>query len=140
MNGLLQFLFLSKVGVENSKSKKKMMMSRPCMACEVKDTMPDINKKKEEYKMAFKAGVPNTKKAASPTGSDGPSKPLNIPKPKTPFAKKSYSIATLVPPFSLWSGTAGMDYPEHWRLASVYQHSYKPIDTRKKPLIQSVYQ
>ncbi|XP_030760979.1 uncharacterized protein LOC115886077 isoform X2 [Sitophilus oryzae] len=31
------------------------------------------------------------------------------------------------------------DYPEHWRLATVYQHSYKPINLRKRNLLQTVY-
>ncbi|XP_023014706.2 uncharacterized protein [Leptinotarsa decemlineata] len=31
------------------------------------------------------------------------------------------------------------DYPEHWRLATVYQHSYKPIQYRKRPMLQTVF-
>ncbi|CAH1111523.1 unnamed protein product [Psylliodes chrysocephalus] len=31
------------------------------------------------------------------------------------------------------------DYPEHWRLATVYQHSYKPMYARKRPLMQTVF-
>ncbi|KAL1455135.1 hypothetical protein WDU94_009251 [Cyamophila willieti] len=62
------------------------------------------------------------------------------PKLKNHHVKKSYSIPTLLPPFTLWPGTTGQDYPEHWRLASVYQHSYKPIEMRKKNLMQCIYQ
>ncbi|XP_065348000.1 uncharacterized protein LOC135944756 [Cloeon dipterum] len=64
-----------------------------------------------------------------------------VPKPKMPFSKRSYSIGTLAPPFSLWpDGTKRQDYPDHWRLASVYQHSFKPIHLRKKPLLASIFQ
>lgn len=115
----------------------KMMFSRPCMACEVKGSSSGSDgsrRPKSEYKMAFKAGQPGNFNGRPVTAK------VSVPKPKTPFAKRSYSIGTLIPPFSLWQGTAGMEYPEHWRLASVYQHSYKPVETRKKPLIQSVYQ
>ncbi|XP_044757635.1 uncharacterized protein LOC123315826 isoform X2 [Coccinella septempunctata] len=31
------------------------------------------------------------------------------------------------------------DYPEHWRLATVYQHSYKPIKNRKCTLLSTVF-
>ncbi|XP_059484250.1 putative uncharacterized protein ENSP00000383309 [Neocloeon triangulifer] len=64
-----------------------------------------------------------------------------VPKPKMPFSKRSYSIGTLAPPFSLWpDGTKRQDYPDHWRLASVYQHSYKPVHLRKKTLLASIFQ
>lgn len=62
------------------------------------------------------------------------------PKLKNHHVKKNYSIPTLMPPFTMWPGTTGQDYPEHWRLASVYQHSYKPIEMRKRNLLQCIYQ
>ncbi|XP_045468965.1 uncharacterized protein LOC123676792 isoform X2 [Harmonia axyridis] len=31
------------------------------------------------------------------------------------------------------------EYPEHWRLATVYQHSYKPIKNRKCTLLSTVF-
>lgn len=67
-------------------------------------------------------------------------KTFSPPKLKNHYIKKSYSIPTLLPPFTLWPGTTGQDYPEHWRLASVYQHSYKPIEMRKRNLLQCIYQ
>ncbi|BET03450.1 Hypothetical protein NTJ_16268 [Nesidiocoris tenuis] len=135
---------LTTAGAENLKSKQKMMFSRPCMACETKDHKESTCDKrpKSDYKMAFKAGIPNSNNSnkSDSTGSrPHTAKPLSIPKPRTPYAKRSYSINTLAPPFALWPGTTGMDYPEHWRLASVYQHSYKPVELRKRPLLQSVY-
>ncbi|CAO1381196.1 unnamed protein product [Diamesa hyperborea] len=50
-----------------------------------------------------------------------------IPRPKQPYKKKNYHIDSLAPPFSSWTGLAGQsEYPNHWRLASIYQHAYKP--------------
>ncbi|KAF7397379.1 hypothetical protein HZH68_008601 [Vespula germanica] len=50
---------------------------------------------------------------------------IDVPRPKTPFAKRSFSIETLSPPFSIVNGCRDTDYPEHWRLMTVYQQSYK---------------
>ncbi|XP_072158731.1 uncharacterized protein [Bemisia tabaci] len=119
----------------------KLLNARPCMACSNKSSSGSNNSQsKPEYKMAFKAGKPNGFNGNGNAQRLNNEHKLHIPKPKTPFAKRSYSIGTLVPPFSLWPGTTGQDYPEHWRLASVYQHSYKPIQTRRKPFLRSVYQ
>lgn len=109
---------------------------------------------KDEYKTAFKAGIPNSNSSGTCTSfdsgidcsSNSNSAPcikaaLKIPKPRNPFAKKNYSISTLNPPFSCFKGGAGQGgYPEHWRLASVYQHAYKPVENRKRPLLQTVFQ
>lgn len=63
-----------------------------------------------------------------------------IPRPKQPYKKKNYHIDSLAPPFSSWTGLAGQsEYPNHWRLASIYQHAYKPVETRKRPFLQSIY-
>ncbi|XP_076274320.1 uncharacterized protein LOC143205121 [Rhynchophorus ferrugineus] len=74
----------------------KKIGKRLCVACELKK-VPEERKRNTEYKMAFKAGVPQ---------------------------KYNYKRE---------------DYPEHWRLATVYQHSYKPINLRKRNLLQTVY-
>lgn len=50
---------------------------------------------------------------------------IDVPRPRTPFAKRSFSIETLSPPFSIVNGSRDTDYPEHWRLMTVYQQSYK---------------
>ncbi|CAH1389521.1 unnamed protein product [Nezara viridula] len=128
-------------GNANKSCKDKMHFSRPCMACETKTPLGiSTRQPRSEYKMAFKAGNPNSR-SSSHNGSQTSqtTKPIAVPKPKTPFARKSYSINTLAPPFSLWPGTMGMDYPEHWRLASIYQQSYKPIESRKNPMIKGIY-
>lgn len=103
-----------------------------CTACEKGEAPPLLPP--APYKMAFKAGSPeacNTVRAPPPS--------VKVPKPRAPFARRSYSIDTLAPPFSVWSGSQ-QGYPEHWRLASVYQHSFKPLEARRKPLLASVYQ
>jgi hypothetical protein len=123
------------------KPAKRLLGARPCVACELKQPSP-LYRPRSEYKMAFKAGKPNNvfdsiDKTRPQTAA---AKQMCVPKPRVPFAKRSYSIDTLTPPFSLWPGHMGQGYPEHWRLASVYQHAYKPMEARKKPLLASVYQ
>lgn len=108
---------------------------KTCLKCYEK--LPPENKQKEEYKLAFKAGNPNSVNSVS--GSTD-SKGVKMPKMRHPYTKKSYSIPTLAPPFSIWREANASGYPEHWRLASVYQHAYKPPEQRRKPLIESVYQ
>lgn len=69
-----------------------------------------------------------------------PTKVLHVPKPRHPYSKKNYNIDTLVPPFTCYKGGAGQGgYPEHWRLATIYQHSYKPIEQRKASLMETVF-
>uniref|UniRef100_A0A336LLE6 CSON010692 protein n=1 Tax=Culicoides sonorensis TaxID=179676 RepID=A0A336LLE6_CULSO len=123
--------------------------------CQQENNVPYLKElKREEYKTAFKAGIPKSNSSGTCTSfdsgidmdSNSSSIPciktaLKIPKPRNPFAKKNYSISTLNPPFACFKGGAGQGgYPEHWRLASVYQHAYKPIEYRKKPLLQTVFQ
>ncbi|XP_023725262.1 uncharacterized protein LOC111874200 [Cryptotermes secundus] len=123
------------------KPAKRLLGARPCMACELKQLPPQY-RPRSEYKMAFKAGKPSNSfdsgRACRP--QTAAAKQVHVPKPRAPFAKRSYSIDTLRPPFSLWPGHMGQGYPEHWRLASVYQHAYKPVEARRKPLLASVYQ
>ncbi|KAK5643552.1 hypothetical protein RI129_007397 [Pyrocoelia pectoralis] len=76
----------------NKKTKKK----RLCVACEMKNVNIKDSKPKTDFKMAFKAGIP----------------------------QKNFKR---------------QDYPEHWRLATIYQHSYKPIQARKRPLLATVF-
>ncbi|CAH0686137.1 unnamed protein product [Spodoptera exigua] len=107
-----------------------------CVSCNGTKLVQDT-KQKEDYKFAFKAGNPNS--VQSVTGSTD-SKGVKMPKMRHPYSKKSYTIPTLAPPFSIWRDANATGYPEHWRLASVYQHAYKPPEQRRKPLIDSVYQ
>lgn len=48
-----------------------------------------------------------------------------VPRPRTPYAKRNFCIDSLTPPFSIVEGSRDADYPEHWRLMSVYQQSYR---------------
>ncbi|XP_051160939.1 uncharacterized protein LOC127281324 [Leptopilina boulardi] len=56
---------------------------------------------------------------------NGLSTKFPVPRPRTPFARRSFCIDTLTPPFSIVQGCRDADYPEHWRLTSVYQQSYR---------------
>lgn len=87
------------------------------------------------------SSLEHTSKCSSGSASQFSTKVIRIPKPRHPYAKKNYTINTLAPPFQCWRGGAGQGgYPEHWRLASVYQHAYKPPEQRKRPLLATVYQ
>lgn len=94
----------------------------------------------------FKAGLPRNSNSfdsgcSSMSDLNQPKQQVRVPKPRDPYAPKNYNINTLAPPFACWKGGSGQGgYPEHWRLASVYQHAYKPIDQRRRPLMQTVYQ
>lgn len=118
---------------------------RPCLACDDPNVAAVSNSKRddecEHYKMAFKAGVPVSTPVRQRTVAAGkPAKHLKVPKPKTTNSdKKKYVIGTLLPPFSMWPGTTARDYPEHWRLTSVYRQAFKPLELRKQPLLQTIY-
>lgn len=108
------------------------------MACELKNvSLKDERPKKDEFKMAFKAGVPQ-KYVSNTSCYKNARFNFNVPKPKDPYSNKNYAICSLAPPFSLQKDKR-QDYPEHWRLATVYQHSYKPIHARKRPLLATVF-
>ncbi|XP_055389815.1 uncharacterized protein LOC129618824 [Condylostylus longicornis] len=104
---------------------------------------------KAEYKKAFKAGAPKRDVTGGISSDSGCStmsscstgtKILVVPKPRNPYMRKKYDISTLVPPFKSYKGGAGQGgYPEHWRLASVYQHSYKPIEQRKCMFMDTIF-
>lgn len=117
--------------------KKNRPNSRLCVACELKNVEIKDKRPKSEFKMAFKAGVPQKSRVSNESLAGF--KLSRIPKPKVPYRERKYEINSLAPPFSLQNGRRD-DYPEHWRLASVYQHSYKPVHTRKRPLLETVYQ
>ncbi|CAH2090310.1 unnamed protein product [Euphydryas editha] len=120
---------------KNSETSNAKAKHKHCYSCNGAKITQD-KKEKNDYKFAFKAGNPNS--VQSNTSND--SKELKIPKMRHPYTKKSYTIPTLAPPFSIWRDANATGYPEHWRLASVYQHAYKPPEQRRKPLIDSVYQ
>ncbi|CAG9860135.1 unnamed protein product [Phyllotreta striolata] len=122
---------LSECGGKYCKKYAKMGC-KSCVACEMKDIRPVEKRPKSEYKMAFKAGVPQQKTVSKPSCN------LKVPKPKVPYMVKNYVIDSLGGPFCLQKKKRD-DYPEHWRLATVYQHSYKPIYARKRPLMHTVF-
>ncbi|KAJ8674392.1 hypothetical protein QAD02_005654 [Eretmocerus hayati] len=50
---------------------------------------------------------------------------VRVPRPRTPYARRGFCIDSLAPPFSVVQGCRDADYPEHWRLTSVYRQSYR---------------
>nr|XP_022914509.1 uncharacterized protein LOC111424996 isoform X1 [Onthophagus taurus] len=111
---------------------------RLCVACELKNIKPNYTKK-TEFKMAFKAGVPNNNKInVSVTNKEKKLKIFQVKRPPDPYKKTGYTITSLAPPFSFQTGKRH-EYPDHWRLASVYQHSYKPVHARKRSLLATVF-
>ena len=97
---------------------------------------------------AFKAGAPISNPSGTCSSFDSgisvssphkvEKKKLYIPKPRNPYTKKNYVIDTLAPPFALLKEGSG--YPDYWRLVSVYQSAYKPLEKRQYPLLKTVYQ
>lgn len=67
-------------------------------------------------------------------------KVIYVPRPKQPYKKKNYQIDSLAPPFSSWTGR-GDEFPNHLRLASIYQQAYKPkqVESRKRRFLQSIH-
>ncbi|KPJ06550.1 hypothetical protein RR48_14289 [Papilio machaon] len=120
---------------KHSKDPSNNVKHKHCFSCNGVKILQEP-KQKEDYKFAFKAGNPNSVQSVSSSDS----KNIKMPKMRHPYTKKSYTIPTLAPPFSIWRDANATGYPEHWRLASVYQHAYKPPEQRRKPLINSVYQ
>nr|CAH7760877.1 unnamed protein product [Callosobruchus chinensis] len=116
----------------NCRKKQRMLFNKYCMACELKKNPLKDTRPKADYKMAFKAGVPQ--KTVSRSWYY-----LKIPRPRNPYAVRSYTIDSLAPPFSFQKACNREEYPEQFRLATVYQHSYKPIVARKRPLMQTVF-
>lgn len=119
-----------------NKKSKAFHNTRLCMACEIKKMKIQDSQRKPEYKMAFKAGVPQQPRIVSTSAKA--TFLLRVPKQKDPYRKKNYNINSLAAPFSLQKDKR-QDYPEHWRLATIYQHSYKPIHSRKRPLLASIF-
>lgn len=124
--------------------------SRPIRLCEqnihklnqqMEKMGPKIVKIPKSHSSGFCSSLDHTSNGSASTASEFTTKVFKIPKPRQPYAKKNYTIDTLAPPFACWKGGAGQGgYPEHWRLSSVYQHAYKPIDQRKRPLLATVFQ
>lgn len=122
---------------KNSDLANNNVKHKTCLSCNGTKIV-QVSKQKEDYKFAFKAGNPNSVTGSNNSSTD--SKGIKIPKMRHPYTKKNYTIPTLAPPFSIWRDANATGYPEHWRLASVYQHAYKPPEQRRKPLIASVFQ
>ncbi|XP_017891942.1 uncharacterized protein LOC108632119 [Ceratina calcarata] len=106
-------------------SKKSEMKEQPrrapfrkCIACGTKNMGDDPRLIKSAVGLALGTEKPGNIQ-------DKGANKMMVPKPRTPFAKRSFCIDTLAPPFNVVNKTRDADFPEHWRLMSVYQQSYK---------------
>lgn len=105
----------------------KKLGGRLCVACELKKAPKDNGNQNKCLEDKQTSGVPQQKYVS------------RMPKIKRPYRPLKYWIDSLAPPFSFQKHRGRDDYPEHWRLTTVYQHSYKPIQFRKRSLLQTVY-
>lgn len=101
--------------------------SRRCVACMEK------NIKRDDPRLIKSAvGLALGQERESTTRRNGlPPAKMMVPRPRTPFARRSFCIDTLTPPFSVVNGCRDADYPEHWRLMSIYQQSYRHPQRRQ---------
>lgn len=104
----------------------KKLGGRLCVACELKKA-PKNNDKQNKCHEEKPSGLSQQKYVS------------RMPKIKRPYRPLKYWINSLAPPFSFQKHRGRDDYPEHWRLTTVYQHSYKPMQLRKRSLLQTVY-
>ncbi|CAD1477315.1 unnamed protein product [Heterotrigona itama] len=93
---------------------------RKCVACKsrTRNTREDPRLIKSAVGLALGTEKPGT-------GHQRGESKATISKPKSPSTRKSFCIDTLTPPFSVANGCRDAGFPEHWRLMSVYQQSYR---------------
>ncbi|KYN15235.1 hypothetical protein ALC57_12533 [Trachymyrmex cornetzi] len=113
---------------------------RKCMACRGGEMEAELERRKKDPRLirsavGFALGI--EEKRGPTTGDDVtrrnglPPMKMTVPRPRTPFARRTFCIDTLAPPFSVVNGCRDADYPEHWRLMSVYQQSYRNPQKRR---------
>ncbi|EZA51459.1 hypothetical protein X777_09728, partial [Ooceraea biroi] len=113
---------------------------RRCAACGGSESKATLERKgkKDPRLIRSAVGVALGLEHRSRTGDDeepcrnehSPTR-MTVPRPRTPFARRTFCIDTLAPPFSIIDGYRDTDYPEHWRLMTVYQQSYKYPQQRR---------
>lgn len=112
---------------------------RKCAACRDDKTEAELERRRRDPRLIRSAvGVAlGLEEKRWPTSDDVahrnglPPMKMTVPRPRTPFARRAFCIDTLAPPFSVMKGCRDADYPEHWRLMSVYQQSYRNPQKRK---------
>lgn len=113
---------------------------RKCAACRDGEMKRDFERRREDPRLIRSAvGVAlGLEEKRWPTLDEDvarknglPPMKMTVPRPRTPFARRAFCIDTLAPPFSVVNGCRDADYPEHWRLMSVYQQSYRNPQKRR---------
>ncbi|XP_029176924.1 uncharacterized protein LOC114945013 [Nylanderia fulva] len=133
---------LSRSGKLARSSSVPRITERKCAACRGESEAEAERRKRSQEDprlirsaVGFALGLEQRCRAA--TGEDGarrnglPPARTTVPRPRTPFARRAFCIDTLTPPFSVVNGCRDADYPEHWRLMSVYQQSYRNPQKRR---------
>lgn len=99
---------------------------RNCTACQLRRKDEEKEARKHRQRLALHSAAPKLDAGGDRSRKNGLPSAANVPRPRTPFARRNFCIDTLTPPFSVVKGCRDADYPEHWRLTSVYQQSYRP--------------
>lgn len=105
-------------GIDGRSKKVQPLHLRNCSSCECRGERSARKHRGQRLVKSAYGGTRNARRNGLPTK-------ISVPRPKTPYAKRSFCIDTLTPPFSIINGCRDADYPEHWRLTSVYQQSYR---------------
>ncbi|XP_011498776.1 PREDICTED: uncharacterized protein LOC105362929 [Ceratosolen solmsi marchali] len=98
----------------NASKTRRANSQRHCLGC------PQLSKAEAPARTTRSALCPR-----KPVKSNGLPSRLQVPRPRTPYARRTFCIDSLAPPFSVVAGCRDTDYPEHWRLTSIYRQSYR---------------
>ncbi|EFN77775.1 uncharacterized protein LOC105189315 [Harpegnathos saltator] len=104
---------------------------RRCAACESKEIVEERRRDPRLIRSAVGIALGVEGKSDDIRRNGLPPAKMTVPRPRTPFARRAFCIDTLAPPFSVIHGCRDADYPEHWRLMSVYQQSYRNPQRRR---------
>lgn len=108
---------LNGVNISNRVEKQPKRTSfRKCTACEPETFEDDPRLIKSAVGLALGLEKVDHRKNGSRTV---------VTRPKTPFVRRSFCIDNSASPLNVVNGCKGTNYPEHWRLMSVYQQSYR---------------
>nr|XP_012230314.1 PREDICTED: uncharacterized protein LOC105676754 [Linepithema humile]XP_012230315.1 PREDICTED: uncharacterized protein LOC105676754 [Linepithema humile]XP_012230316.1 PREDICTED: uncharacterized protein LOC105676754 [Linepithema humile] len=108
---------------------------RKCVACRGKQEA-ELERRERDPRLIRSAvgvalGLEKGRTTSAERRNGLPPARMTVPRPRTPFARRAFCIDTLTPPFSVVNGCRDADYPEHWRLMSVYQQSYRNPQKRR---------
>lgn len=112
----------------NRRSKYSRQL-RHCVACDEEKNRHGKDRIQSANYFLQRTNVKTDKRSGLPP------KGVLVPRPRTPFARRTFCIDTLTPPFSVVTGSRDADYPEHWRLTSIYQQSYRNPKNKRATIL-----